>query len=395
MKKPTKENPPFETHNIEQDEDEIIIQDEKPREEGPSETETILANLQNPEDSSFKTPERKMKTLRASGIVLLCLVMLALGYWAGSASLLSVRRTNAPEANINSNEPGSPLLKIAEQTFTGIPVSVVIDNGPNSAPQRGLEKASVIWQALAEGDITRYLAVFTNEIPEIIGPIRSARTYLNTLANQYGGLYLHVGGNDMALEEISKGTFSFTDVNEFSNSTTFYRDSKRKAPHNVFTTRQQIERFIQSKSIPTSTVALLPTSEIPPSRGTSLTSLTIHFAQTNIDTIEWNETAWIKKQNGTIWKDETGKPLSFDSVVLISIQDETGFHKTIPELRRYLFNLGGEAQLLRDGQKFEGSWRLAGNRILFETPSSSPLPFRQGKSLIILVPASVYSKIME
>ena len=53
--------------------------------------------------------------------------------------------------------------------------TVVIENHPDARPQSGLDKASIVYETIAEGGITRFLAVFQeNEVAEI-GPVRSAR----------------------------------------------------------------------------------------------------------------------------------------------------------------------------------------------------------------------------
>jgi hypothetical protein len=57
------------------------------------------------------------------------------------------------------------------------PVAVMINNHSEARPQSGLNSADIVFEALAEGGITRYLAIFWSETPEKVGPIRSARQY--------------------------------------------------------------------------------------------------------------------------------------------------------------------------------------------------------------------------
>jgi len=386
----------FQSREIHEDETIVIV------DAGKTETAAIEEHKQRQQKqpvaeeaaATILPPQQHQATTKIF-LIVLCVAMLALGYWLGTLGIFKTKQTiNAPMLNTPANI--APQIPTANnRLFTGIPVSVVIDNSPDSYPQRGLKQATVIWEALTEGDITRYLAVFTHELPEIVGPIRSTRTYFNAIANQYEGLFLHVGGNDMALEEITNGGFSFTDVNEFYHGSTFYRDKKRKAPHNVFTTKQQLEQFIQSNNVATTTIELFPTSADSLPDGARTQSVSIPYFQTLTDTLEWNGTAWIKKRNGVIWKDETGSPLSFNNVVLLSVQDETGFHKTIPELRRYLVDLGGESLLLRDGVSIPGTWLFSGNRIAIRDERGLPIGFNDGSTLAILVPKSIFSVIVK
>jgi len=83
------------------------------------------------------------------------------------------------------------------------PLTVVIENHADARPQSGLAKADVVYEAVAEGAITRFLAVFycgvaaySTEGEYDVGPVRSARTYFLDWASEYGDfpLYAHVGG---------------------------------------------------------------------------------------------------------------------------------------------------------------------------------------------------------
>lgn len=79
------------------------------------------------------------------------------------------------------------------------PIVAVIENHLESRPQSGLSKADVVYEAVAEGGITRFLAVFYCGIADnnyIIGQIRSARVYFINYALEYGKnpLFVHWGG---------------------------------------------------------------------------------------------------------------------------------------------------------------------------------------------------------
>ncbi|MBU1130407.1 DUF3048 domain-containing protein, partial [Patescibacteria group bacterium] len=82
------------------------------------------------------------------------------------------------------------------------PLTVVIENHADSRPQSGLQNADVIYEAVAEGGITRFLAIYyCNAVRGAsskydLGPVRSARTYFLDLASEYSDypLHAHVGG---------------------------------------------------------------------------------------------------------------------------------------------------------------------------------------------------------
>src|SRR3989339_236076 len=106
------------------------------------------------------------------------------------------------------------------------PVAVMIDNHPGARPQSSLARANLVYEAEAEGGITRYLAIYAdlNDLKEI-GPIRSARPYFIDLARETSALYVHVGGSAGALAMLAQN--KIPDMNEFYNGKYFWRDTIR------------------------------------------------------------------------------------------------------------------------------------------------------------------------
>jgi len=116
------------------------------------------------------------------------------------------------------------------------PLGIMIENHKEARPQSGLVGSDIIYEAVAEGGITRFLAVFYCQDAGIVGPVRSARTYFLDYISEYGDnpLYAHVGGANTsgpadALSQIEKyGWQSYNDLNQFSiGFPTFWRDYER------------------------------------------------------------------------------------------------------------------------------------------------------------------------
>src|SRR3989338_6720523 len=81
-----------------------------------------------------------------------------------------------------------------------LPLAVMVENLVDIRPQSGLSRADIVYEALVEGGITRFMAVYTLTEPIVkIGPIRSARTYYVDWAEEYGGVFAYVGGSPEAL----------------------------------------------------------------------------------------------------------------------------------------------------------------------------------------------------
>lgn len=147
------------------------------------------------------------------------------------------------------------------------PLTVMIENHDEARPQSGLTSADVIYEAVAEGGITRFMAVYycgaaADEV--IIGPVRSARTYFLDWASEYGDypLYAHVGGANKpgpadALGQIIKyGWNLYNDLNQFSVQQpplTFKRDydrlPDRATEHTMYSTTDKLWKAAEFRGL--------------------------------------------------------------------------------------------------------------------------------------------------
>jgi hypothetical protein len=118
------------------------------------------------------------------------------------------------------------------------PIAVMIDDLSAARPQSGLSSASVVWQAPAEGGIPRYMAIFQENLPKEIGPVRSSRYYYIAWAAEWRAIYAHSGGSPQALATLlAKGSGQLVyNADEFRYSGTFFRVKTRFQPHNLYTT---------------------------------------------------------------------------------------------------------------------------------------------------------------
>lgn len=116
------------------------------------------------------------------------------------------------------------------------PLGVMIENHEEARPQSGISYADVVYEAVAEGGITRFLSVFYCQDAGMVGPVRSARTYFLDFISEYGSnpLYAHVGGANTpgpadAISQIEEyGWAVKNDLNQFSiGFPTFWRDYNR------------------------------------------------------------------------------------------------------------------------------------------------------------------------
>ncbi|HSX15166.1 MAG TPA: DUF3048 domain-containing protein [Candidatus Saccharimonadales bacterium] len=162
--------------------------------------------------------------------------------------------------------------KIIYSTLTGLPVAdesvnqrpvtgVMIENSLDARPQSGLGDAGVVFEAVAEGGVTRFLALFQDTAPDNIGPIRSARPYYIQWALGFDAAYAHVGGSPDALADIAN--WGVHDMNQFYNGAYYHRTTDRPAPHNVYTSVATLNQLEASKGY-TSTYTGFPRGKEAP-----------------------------------------------------------------------------------------------------------------------------------
>lgn len=124
----------------------------------------------------------------------------------------------------------------------------MIENSVSSRPQSGLSFADIIYETSAEGGIPRFIALFHTNKPSVIGPIRSVRPYFIDIAKEFNLPFAHCGGSEDALKVIEKDK-NLVSINEISNGSYFWRDTTRKAPHNLYTSFENIQKYFKDKNI--------------------------------------------------------------------------------------------------------------------------------------------------
>lgn len=148
----------------------------------------------------------------------------------------------------------SPLTgeQVKNKAATTKPVTaIMLENSPDARPQSGLKDAEVVYEAVAEGGITRFLALYQQKKPQLIGPVRSLREYYVDWLTPYNASVAHIGGSHKALQIVRGG--GYRDIDQFFNPDAYWRATDRYAPHNVYTSFAKLDALNASKGYKTST----------------------------------------------------------------------------------------------------------------------------------------------
>ena len=272
----------------------------------------------------------------------------------------------------------------------GRAVAVMVNNHPKARPQSGLNKADIVYEVLAEGDITRFLAVFQSEKPANIGPVRSARAYYIELAKGLNALYIEHGSSPEAKKMLDNGTIDNLNGMVY-DGTLFKRASFRQAPHNSYITYENIlkgakqNNFSMAKNPPA--FKFMTEKESTKITGDDANSVMINYSSSHISdsTFEYDaSTHKYKRFSGdeqTIDL-ESKEPILVDNIFIIEasheVVDSVG-HKEID------LKSGGNAYLLQRGTVREVEWKNE-DGIIVPVQNGEVVPFVQGHTWVNVVP---------
>ncbi len=273
--------------------------------------------------------------------------------------------------------------------------AVMIENLTSSRPPSGLDKASVVYEALAEGGITRFMALYPvggGEIGEI-GPVRSARRYYIAWAEEYNKpLYVHVGGSPDALSYLRSSQSNVIDFNQFYHAPNFWRDRSRSAPHNLYSSTGKL--YLGLKQVaPDVTPDYIPwpfKDDAPPAgRSTAYPEIKIEYSSFNYNvTYKYHPglNRYFRLQGDSEHVTRGGDKIWAQTVVVQYVQ--TGLLAGDRQRLEMRTEGEGRALVFRDGQVIEGTWKKpsARERTQFLDQNGQPIEFNRGPIWISVLP---------
>ncbi len=199
---------------------------------------------------------RENNTNNKTGIKILIIILLVLILIAGVLLAIKIFKkdknqedteTVAVQEETEATETNEPQLKIVNQKSKTRPYAVMINNNHAAWPQCGLSDAYIVYEMIAEGGITRMMALYKDKYPEKIGSVRSARHYFIDYADENDAIFIHWGGSPQAYERINKGVNDLDGI--ASEGSAFFRDSslKRDYEHTGFVNLKKAKDYAESK----------------------------------------------------------------------------------------------------------------------------------------------------
>ena len=274
------------------------------------------------------------------------------------------------------------------------PVSgIMIENSDGARPQSGLQDAGVVYEAIAEAGITRFMALFQDSSPQYIGPVRSLRPYYIDYAVPFQASIIHVGGSPDALSQVG----TYRNLDEFANGGSFYRVSSRYAPHNVYTDFTRLDALNQRKGYTSSLFTAWPRK--PEKKLATPTAKIIDFSISSADfyvhyDYDAPSNSYLRSEGGqphldyVSAADKTGVRLQPKVVIgLVVPQGQGTLDASGAYYTDYDTSGSGQAFIFQDGGVTVGSWSKAdrNSQINFTDSSGTPVKLNPGQTWITLL----------
>ncbi|MCA1064576.1 DUF3048 domain-containing protein (plasmid) [Rossellomorea sp. AcN35-11] len=262
------------------------------------------------------------------------------------------------------------------EEFHTNPFTIMIENSPSARPHSGLAEADIVYEFEVEGRITRFLAVFHDQFPEMIGPVRSSRHYYLPIAESYNIPYVHYGGSSYAYEELKR--ISIPNYDGMTQSKAFKRDSTRKAPHNAYFHPYPDSLDNYGDDIE---------SQFSFNEGEEIGEiLKVSYVYNNFTDIEYvfdkDSTRYTRYLEGKKHEDRnTGKAIEVRNILFL-----TAKHSPIPGDSSGRINVdtkgAGELTLYTNGQEIKGTWEYKDGTYRYYDDGANELNLNPGTTWV-------------
>ena len=332
-------------------------------------------------------------------IIILILMIIVLAGVLG-VKILKDKKTPELVSKEKQEETPAPEVKevqIVNEKSKSRPYAVMINNNHSAWPQCGLQDAYLVYEIIAEGGITRMMALFKDKDTTKIGSIRSARHYFLDYANENDAIYIHWGGSPQAYKKL--GSMDHIDGIALEG-TVFFRDKtlKRDYEHTGFTSMQNVKEYAEKKGYTrdTNKDLLLNYSaeeiEMDKLEGAEkATSVYIKYSNYHSTSYEYDEENKVYKRfmSGKANVDlETGEQYTAKNIIVYSVQNYTindGENKGRQELN----NIGsGSGYYITDGYAVPITWEKTSHsgQTVYKYADGTEITVNDGNTFIQIYP---------
>jgi hypothetical protein len=302
-------------------------------------------------------------------------------------AVVVVKKIEKPKPAVKYYSPLTGEL-VSDEAATKQEVNgVMIENSPDARPQSGIKNSGVVFEAIAEGGITRFLVLFQQEKPQLIGPVRSLRLYDIDWLDAFDAGIAHVGGSAQALAEIRNG--SHKDLDQFFNSGSYWRASDRYSPHNVYTSSDRLDALNASKGYTTSTFTGFSRTDGKPVTKPDASNINITISSSLYNssyTYDSKTNTYARSQAGSPHLDREDGQITPSVVVALRVDETSELQDGYREVITTTGN--GNATIFQNGTAIAATWHKADPKaqLSFTDAAGKDIPLVRGQTWIVAVP---------
>lgn len=327
-------------------------------------------------------------------ILILCSLFLLSGCTSKPGNAAENKAASTPNASSpssNAENKSQPAVEKYYFPYTGEEAAKelsskpaymsIIENSPEARPQSGFTEADIVYEAMAEGGITRCLAIYQKEDSPKIGPVRSMRTYFIDLAYEYNLPFAHCGGSHDALDRI-KAENSMS-MNEMLNGNYYWRDKTIKIQeHSLYTSSENLKKLAAYKGYAKEPV---PSLTFDKSYWDNINSskanvITVKFNGSYTTAYNLKDGLYYKSMNGKPSNNkEDNKPVAVKNVVIQNVNYRTRPNE--PYLDADLVGQG-DGYIVSSGKAIRITWSKANLKspTVFKDEKGNIVPLNPGKT---------------
>ncbi len=364
-----------------------------------------LINDQHPAASSgTKKLSHKKRIVLITGVILGITLLL------GAAYFVLARKAPAPSPEPQKSQEvkaeATPEPTTKPSSLTGVLVEPDVAKKPVMAsiienmagrfgarPQSGLATAGVVYEALAEGGITRYLALWQADTPADIGPVRSLRPVFFYSAMEYGAPTAHAGGSSDGLALARDPSFKNV---EALAAGPFRRITSKIAPHNLYIYGEKYAQLVSARGwgeAPTFTP--WPRKDDAPAQSPNATVITANFSGADYRAIfryDSTTNGYLREVGGKPDVDAaaSNKQVSPKTVIILKATSVAGKQKNGKPKTDIDIIGTGAGYIFQDGIVKEITWvkKSATDRMQFQDSVGVPVALNRGQTWISIVPTT-------
>ena len=306
-----------------------------------------------------------------------------------------------PETVIENPNPLTGLPMKTDKYLNTRPYAVMINNLKAALPQHGIRQADIIYEVLAEGGITRMVAVF-QDLSSVgnIGSIRRTSSYYLDIAEGHDAIHVHAGGSPQAYELIaSRGMDNIDGL----SAGAFWRDQDRintaGYEHSMFTSGEKLTEYVADHQYRTElrdgfSQSLTFVDDGTPETGVTAEVVTVEFStyKTGIFTYWPSYGVYTAEQYGEAYMDGESDEQVYATNVLILFANQYAIPGDTEGRQEVELVGSGNGIFACGGKAIYIKWSKASydSPFVYTRLDGSPLELGRGKSYINIVPVGSY-----